>query len=80
MYTVYILYSNSKDKYYVGHTSDIEDRLTRHNTGRNKSTKYGVSWELVYKEAFSTKSEAYQRELEIKKKKSRVYIEKLIKG
>jgi predicted GIY-YIG superfamily endonuclease len=33
---------------------------------------------LVYREEFYTKSEAMKREKEIKRKKSRVYIEELI--
>jgi putative endonuclease len=35
-------------------------------------------WELKYTESFESRSQAYQREMEIKKKKSRVFIEKLI--
>jgi putative endonuclease len=35
-------------------------------------------WELKYFETFLTRSEACQRELEIKKMKSRKYIENLI--
>ncbi|MFZ5551579.1 MAG: GIY-YIG nuclease family protein, partial [Bacteroidota bacterium] len=29
-YTVYILYSKSAQKFYVGHTNDINERLIRH--------------------------------------------------
>ena len=78
MFTVYILYSIYLDKYYIGHTGNIEDRIQRHNQKRSKSTKGGVPWLLVYTEEFTTKSLAYNREMEIKKKKSRVYIEKLL--
>ncbi|WP_025667766.1 GIY-YIG nuclease family protein [Aquimarina megaterium] len=78
MFIVYILFSESIDMYYVGHTANIKDRLVRHNQGRSKSTKRGAPWRLMYSERFKTKSEAYQREMEIKKKKSRKYIENLI--
>ena len=78
MFTVYILYSISLDNYYIGHTSDIEDRIQRHNQKRSKSTKGGVPWLLVYTEEFTTKSLAYSREMQIKKKKSRIYMEKLL--
>jgi putative endonuclease len=54
------------------------DRLLRHNSGRSKYTKFGIPWQLVYLEEFKNKTEAYRRELEIKKKKSRNYIERLI--
>jgi len=30
---VYILYSASLDKYYVGEAIDIEDRIKQHNSG-----------------------------------------------
>ncbi len=78
MFIVYILFSTSQNKYYIGHTSDMNDRLTRHNQGRSKSTKSGSPWIVVYTEEYETKSEAYKRETEIKKKKSRRYIEQLL--
>ena len=78
MYKTYILYSESKNRFYVGHTADMEDRIKRHNAGRSKSTKYGIPWKLVYIKEFSTKSEAYQHEMYIKKQKSNEYIKKLI--
>jgi putative endonuclease len=37
-------------------------------------------WEIVYTEFYSTKEEAYAREREVKRWKSRKRIEKLIKG
>ena len=74
----YILYSDKTDKYYVGQTEDIQNRLTQHNSGRNKSTKSGLPWVVKYTEEFLTKAEAAKREIEIKNKKSRKYIEWLI--
>ncbi len=70
--------SNYKKCYYIGSTQDINSRLTRHNKGLNKFTKSGIPWEIIYFEKFDTRSEAYNRELFIKKKKSRSYIEKLM--
>jgi putative endonuclease len=46
--------------------------------GWGKYTKRGIPWELVYCEKFKTKTEALKREREIKRKKSRKYIEGLI--
>ena len=80
MFIVYILYSKSLDRYYTGHTANIQDRLLRHNNGRSKATKTGVPWIIVYTEMFNTKSGAYKRELDVKSKKSRAYIETLIAG
>ena len=77
-FIVYILYSKSVNQYYIGHTKDITDRLFRHKNSGSKFTKKAVDWELVYTESYSDKSAAYSREMEIKKKKSRKYIEDLL--
>ena len=75
---VYILYSENIDRYYVGSTDDLEWRLERHNMGWGKFTKGGIPWKLVYREVYQSKTEALKREREIKRKKSRKYIERLI--
>ena len=75
---IYILYSQEIDQYYVGHSADIEDRAFRNRNSGSRATKKAKDWKLKYHEEFKTKSEAYQREIEIKKKKSRKYIEWLI--
>ena len=79
MFFTYILYSEKFNRFYVGHTSDIEKRLERHNKGMVPSTKVYKPWIVVHIEEFSTKSKAAARELEIKNKKSRHYIESLFK-
>src|SRR5690606_38737621 len=78
MYQIYILYSPSADRHYIGSAENHEERLAQHNAGRNKSTKHGIPWKIVYTEVFPTRAEAFRRELEINKKKSRNYIEWLI--
>ena len=75
---VYILYSTSIDKYYVGYTNDIVRRLSEHNRIKGKFTDKGIPWELVYKESYADKVSAENREKEIKRKKSRKYIESLL--
>jgi putative endonuclease len=78
MYFVYILQSLKDDSCYIGQCEDIKDRLNRHNQGRNKYTKTKTPWKLVYLEQYSSRSDAVMRETEIKKKKSRIYINWLI--
>jgi putative endonuclease len=39
-----------------------------------------MPWSLVYHEEFATRSKAMKRELEIKRRRSKKYIEKLISG
>ncbi len=78
MYFIYIIYSKEADKYYVGQTENIEDRLISHRSGISKYTSIADDWLLAYSETFETRKEAISREIEIKKKKSRKYIEWLI--
>lgn len=80
MYLVYIIQSLKDNSYYVGYTNDLDDRIKRHNSGRSKATKGRIPWKLVYTEEYKIKSEAMQREHEIKRKKSKKYIEWLIKN
>ena len=75
---IYIIYSNKLNKYYVGACIDLQRRLYEHNIGHSKFTSLGLPWILKYLESFATLPHAKKRELEIKKKKSRIYIEKLI--
>jgi len=78
MFYTYILYSKTLNKYYIGSCQDINQRLQDHLNSRSKFTKKAKDWEVKYFETFPTRSEAYQRELQIKKMKSRKYIENLI--
>ncbi len=79
-YFTYIIQSIYKKSYYIGYTHNLASRIDKHNSGSTKSTKSRIPWELVYFEQFETKSEAIKRELEIKSKKSRKYIELLIEA
>ncbi len=72
MYTVYVLYSRAFDTCYVGYTSDLPSRLLSHN-------ELGTSnWKLIYKEEYSTKRAAMQREKELKSGVGREFIRKNI--
>ena len=77
-FTTYIIYSKTLDKYYIGFTADIVSRLQRHNQKGKGFTGKENDWQLVYKEEFASKAEAYLREREIKKWKSRKKIIELI--
>ncbi|HTR81565.1 MAG TPA: GIY-YIG nuclease family protein [Bacteroidota bacterium] len=80
MYYVYILYSEKKKKYYIGSTNDVIRRLAQHNSATKGYTSAGQPWQLKYREAYPTKLEALRREKEIKKMKSRKFIEALIRN
>jgi putative endonuclease len=66
---LYILKSQATGRYYIGSTSNLKDRIKRHNQNRSKATKNRGHWQLVYTEEFTTRSKAVKREYEIKHKK-----------
>jgi len=79
MFSFYILFSKSLDKYYLGYTADLDKRLAEHNSGISTFTSRSNDWELKYYESFQSRKEAMLRERQVKNKKSRKYIEWLIK-
>jgi putative endonuclease len=78
MFYTYILYSRKLNKFYIGSTENVETRIEQHNTGEVKFTSRGIPWEIKHREAFPDRTAAMKREYEIKRKKSRKYIEWLI--
>ncbi len=80
MYTVYILYSAVRNKYYIGSTVNLCDRLKKHNTRHRGFTGKAMDWELKYWELLPDHSSALKREREMKSWKSRRVIEKLIRS
>ena len=72
---VYILYSATIDRFYIGHTGQaISERIGKHLSSHRGFTSRAKDWQLYYYEEFTSKSLAYRREMEIKRKKSRKYI------
>ena len=78
-YFVYILQSLTDGTYYVGSTHNVNSRLERHNQGRSQYTKSKRPWQLVHFEEFSNKFDALKRENQIKRRKSKRFIQSLIK-
>ncbi|MCW3087484.1 MAG: nuclease superfamily protein [Sediminibacterium sp.] len=75
MYKVYILYSRSYNKIYIGYTSDLEQRLLSHNElGKKGWTIRFRPWELIHTESFDTKEAALLREKSLKAGKGREWI------
>jgi putative endonuclease len=63
MFTVYILYSISWGKSYVGYTNNVARRLQEHNITESKGfTLRYRPWTLIHTEVFDTKAEAMQKE------------------
>ena len=64
---VYMLKSiGPKSVTYVGHTSNLNKRISLHNNGKGAKFTRGRQWKLIFKEKCSSKSEAISREYYIK--------------
>ena len=75
----YILFSASRNAFYVGHTcDDLSERLRKHNSNHKGFTGVNVDWKVMYFESFPDKSTAYKREREVKSWKSRKKLLELI--
>lgn len=80
MWITYILFSPTKNRYYIGSTGDeLTERLRRHNSNHQGFTGGVGDWIIVFQEQFISKPQAQARERQIKGWKSRKMIEKLIK-
>jgi len=64
--------------FYVGQCDDLDRRMSKHFDGFSKYTASKRPLRLVYFEILVSRSAALKREKEIKKMKSRKYIEQLI--
>ena len=80
IYFVYILQSIHDDWLYIGQTDNLKNRFIKHNTGKVKSTKHKIPFNLVYYEQYYSRSEAMWREWELKKKYNKQRKLKLIRN
>ncbi|MBK9006485.1 MAG: GIY-YIG nuclease family protein [Anaerolineae bacterium] len=80
MFYIYIIHSQSRQRYYVGSTESLERRLQEHNVGKSKSTRAGVPWQLVHREDFETRSEAMAQEKKVKARGIERYLSDLQKS
>jgi putative endonuclease len=76
---VYILYSASTNKYYVGQTVDLDERIILHNTGEfsHSFTKPGIPWQLYHFIECKSKKQSVAIETHIKRMKSIKYYQSL---
>ena len=77
---LYILFSDSKDKFYIGQTADVDFRLNLHNSHafEKSFTKIASDWVIVLNYECDSKYEAIYLETFIKKMKSKKFIQKTI--
>ena len=74
---VYVLLSiKDPNKFYIGTTKDLKDRLKRHNSGQEFYTKSNVPWKLETYIAFSNKELAYNFERYLKHGSGHAFLKK----
>ena len=66
MFSVYILWSDKLQKFYIGQTSNLEDRIYRHNHGYEKYTSKGMPWTLIWSTQKKSRQEAMTLERKLK--------------
>ncbi len=80
---VYILECIDKKKkksYYTGYTQDLKKRFDLHRQGKGAKFTKGKDLKLLYSEIFTKRSEAMNRELEIKKMSKKQKKELVLNG
>jgi putative endonuclease len=79
MFTTYILFSDTLQKFYIGYTAgDMQSRLDKHLANHRGFTAKAKDWKIVYTEQFDAKNKAMQREKQLKNWKSNKRIFELI--
>lgn len=76
---LYILQSNKNGRYYIGSTNNPDRRLEEHNGKLVTATQYLVPLKMVFCKEYQELSEARNIERKLKRQKSRILIEKIIK-
>jgi putative endonuclease len=82
MHYVYIIYSPSFDKYYVGETVNPRERTEQHKRGHyeSASTSFANDWVLKVSLKVNSRKDALVIEKYIKSMKSRTFIKNLIEN
>jgi putative endonuclease len=66
MFIVYALKSEKDGRIYVGFTQDLSRRLKEHNSGKTRSTKGWLPWNVIYTEEADSREKARAREIYLK--------------
>ncbi|MGB9702859.1 MAG: GIY-YIG nuclease family protein, partial [Candidatus Kapaibacteriota bacterium] len=74
MFYVYILYSPSHNRFYIGQTNNLNNRLFRHNSGQVLSTKHYRPWILIFSKQFDSRADALIEEKRLKAFKNPAFL------
>ena len=76
---VYVLMSKRKGSWYIGSTKNMQKRILSHNAGKNRSTKSGAPWGIIYCEIGLNRDDARAREKYLKSGQGRRYLKNRLK-
>ncbi len=77
MYYVYILKSGKTGEYYKGLTSNVDERIKEHNSGKTQSTRHMRPLKLIHCQEVETLAEARMLEKYFKSGTGREIIKEL---
>ena len=75
---VYVIFSSSRQRTYVGCSDDWQARLETHNAGRVTATRSGIPWRLVHLEEADSFLMARRREAYLKSSAGRRWLAKTL--
>ncbi|OGS22946.1 MAG: hypothetical protein A2252_07665 [Elusimicrobia bacterium RIFOXYA2_FULL_39_19] len=75
---VYILKSLKNNRYYIGSTINLDNRIREHNNGEVHSTKYIRPLKIEFYQEFENIETAKKVELRLKRYKNKSIIERII--
>ena len=74
MYYVYRIHSlKYPERNYIGYSTDLKQRVSDHNAGKNRFTEPFVPWKLVFYTAFETEDRAREFERYLKTASGRAF-------
>ncbi|MDO8497842.1 MAG: GIY-YIG nuclease family protein [bacterium] len=78
-YYVYVLKSLSSEFIYIGFTENLKQRFNEHNSGKSKSTKPYVPYDLIHYEAYRNIKDAKRREEYLKSNRGKTTLITMLK-
>ena len=77
MHYVYLLENEDDKSWYIGFTTNIEERVNAHNQSKGgRTTRLKSHWKLIYYEMYLNKMDAIGREKFLKSGSGRRYLKK----
>ena len=80
MYFIYVLQSLKDRKLYVGYTTDLNQRIEKHNSGSVSSTKGRRPFKLIFFEGYQDKGDALRRESYLKTNEGKKMLRRMLRN